>query len=449
MMLSDVSGRGLRKSKMDWVLLGAVAALLTIGTLAILSATVALPAYAHILKTHFIALPLAGVFFLLGWSLNYQIYQDQWKFLYALVILALGAVLFLGVTDRGSRAWFHLPFFSVQPSELCRVGLILVFANFLDRNSNRVHEPAMLIKGLALTLPFFYLLMKQPDFSGVALSFPVIIGMLYCCGARLFHLLVLLGFGFLAGFLPVMWTMLSLHPDWIEASDALQLVYSLREFGLPALGFCAAVAAGTWFFYWLSKQFRAYLPPIYFVGGALVVILGFLTAVWAQGQMKEYQRKRFEVFLMPDADPKGAGYNLLQAQIGMGSGGFFGKGVFSGTQSRLGFVPERHTDFVLAVVGEEMGFLGTAGVLLLYLLMLMRIFGAADSAQGQYGYLVCCGIGTMFLVYMMINFGMLVGVIPVAGIPLPLVSYGGSNVVASLWALGIAESVYARRMALV
>jgi len=445
----DTSGRGLRKSKMDWVLLGAVAAILAAGPLAIMSATVALPAYGHIIRTHFLALPLAALFFLFGWSLNYQLYQDQWKILYGAILLALAAVLFLGVTDRGSKSWFHLPFFSVQPSELCRVALILVFANFLDRNSSRVHEPAMLLKGMALAAPFFYLLMKQPDFSGVALTFPVIIGMLYCSGARLFHLLVLLGFGFIAGLLPVLWTMLSLHPDWLEASDILQAFYSLRAFGLPALGFCAAVAALAWFFYWLSKQFRAYLPPVYFLGGALVVILGFVTAVWAQGQMKEYQRKRFEVFLMPAADPKGAGYNLLQAQIGMGSGGFLGKGVFSGTQARLGFVPERHTDFVLAVVGEEMGFLGTAGVLLLYLLMLMRILGAADTAQGQYGYLVCCGVFTMFLVYMMINFGMLVGLIPVAGIPLPLVSYGGSNVVASLWALGIVESIYARRMALV
>jgi len=123
--------------------------------------------------------------------------------------------------------------------------------------------------------------------------------------------------------------------------------------------------------------------------------------------------------------------------------------VFSGTQSRLGFVPERHTDFILAVVGEEMGLWGTLGVLGLYLLMLWRIITIAQSSRDQYGYLVCCGIFSMLLVYLAVNFGMLVGVAPVAGIPLPLLSYGGSNLVSTLWAIGLVESVYARRMALV
>jgi rod shape determining protein RodA len=448
-MFDVSSAKGLRKNKMDWVLLIAVAMIVTIGTFAIMSATVALPMYGHIMRTHFIALPLAAMVLLFTWSFNYQIYQDQWKILYTVLIVSMIGVLIFGTYDRGARAWYKLPFFSVQPSEPCRVILILVFANFLDKNVNRISEPATLLKGLALTLPFFYLLIKQPDFSAAAITFPIIIAMLYCAGASIFHLLVMLGFGFIAGILPLAWTMISLHPEWVESNNLVQWVYSLSHFGWTTVVFCVVVGALAWFGYWLSNQFRTYLPTIYFIGAGLVLSMGFVTAVWVQGQIKDYQRKRLEVFLMPDADPKGAGYNLLQAQIGMGSGGILGKGVFSGTQSRLGFVPERHTDFVLSVVGEEMGFVGTLGTLLLYLLMLWRVMGAGDSSRDQYGYLVCSGIFALFLIYMLINFGMLVGLIPVAGIPLSLVSYGGSNLVAAIWAIGIVESIYARRMAIV
>mgnify|MGYP003590994321 CR=1 FL=1 len=133
----------------------------------------------------------------------------------------------------------------------------------------------------------------------------------------------------------------------------------------------------------------------------------------------------------------------------MGSGGIAGKGVFSGTQSRLGFVPERHTDFVLAVLGEETGLMGMLTVLGLYILILWRTALIATLSSDRYGYLVCCGIFGIFLTYMMVNFGMLIGIVPVAGIPLPLISYGGSNLVSSMWAFGIVESVYRRRLSII
>ena len=173
---------------------------------------------------------------------------------------------------------------------------------------------------------------------------------------------------------------------------------------------------------------------------------GFFAGEFVDHQMKTYQRKRVEAFLAPKSDPKGAGYNVLQAQIAMGSGGVLGKGLFSGTQSRLGFVPEKHTDFILAVVGEELGLWGTLTVLGLYLLILWRLVMIGYSASDRYGYLVCGGMFGMFFTYMIINFGMLIGIVPVAGIPLPFISYGGSNLVSSLLALGVAQSVYARRI---
>ena len=449
MMLNlESQSRGLKKNRMDWTLTISAAAVLLLGSMAVLSSIVALPHQAQVFRTHMVAVPLSFVFFLAAWSFNYQIYQDQWKILYGLVLVGLIGVLLFGVADKGSKSWFRLPLFSVQPAELGRIAMILVLANFLDRYSGRMREGLTIMKALVLIMPPIYLVMKQPDFSSVLVTFPTLVAMLYCAGASIFHLFVVFGYAFIAGLLPVLWTFISLHPEWL--SDPLVSSFqALSSFGLGTAVVCVSIALLVYAGWWLSNRFRAYIPPLYFIGAAVVLIAGFVTGVWVQNQMKEYQRKRFEVFLAPQLDPKGAGYNVLQAQIAIGSGGILGKGAFSGTQSRLGFVPERHTDFIVAVVGEEFGFWGAFGVLVLYLLMLWRIGAAANVARDQFGYLVCCGIFSMFTIYFLINFGMSVGLVPVAGIPLPLVSYGGSNLVSAMWALGIIQSIYARRMALV
>ena len=218
---------------------------------------------------------------------------------------------------------------------------------------------------------------------------------------------------------------------------------------LYIVGFCAAVIAAGFAVWYALRQFRLYIAPVFVLIMSGVIIAGFFSGLFVNKQMKNYQRKRVEAFLAPNSDPKGAGYNVLQAQIAMGSGGVLGKGFFSGTQSRLGFVPERHTDFILAVLGEETGLMGTLFVLSLYIILLWRTAYIATLASDRYGYLVCCGIFSIFFVYMIFNFGMLIGIVPVAGIPLPFISYGGSNLVASMWAFGIVESVYRRRLSII
>ncbi|MDD4004768.1 MAG: FtsW/RodA/SpoVE family cell cycle protein [Elusimicrobiaceae bacterium] len=441
--------RELKKGRLDWILAATVAFIATIGTVAILSSVTGLPFGERVIHIHMMALPVAAILFLFGWSANYQIYQDQWKALYGLILGLLLAVLVLGSTDRGSRSWFHLGPISMQPSELCRVGLILVLANYLDRNAPRVKQLSTFLGAVLLILPVFALIMLQPDFSALIVTFPTLVAMLYCAGASLAHLFSVVGFGCVTGALTVLWTLIPLYPDWLEESALAQNFMSFSKFGLPALA-CVGVIAALVFFAWKAcVRFRVRVRPAHFIGAAAVLIGGYVTAIGVQTQIKDYQRKRFEAFLAPQADPRGAGYNVLQSKIAIGSGGFWGKGAFSGTQARLGFVPERHTDFIMAVVGEEMGFVGSFGVLALYLLMLWRLTVIARLSRDQFGYLSCCGIFSMFFIYLCINFGMAVGVMPVAGVPLPLLSYGGSNLAASFWAFGIAESVYARRMALV
>lgn len=441
--------RELKKSRIDWSLLIAAVLLAIIGTISIFSSVNGLPFGDRVVHVHLTALPVAFILFLFGWSANYQLYQDQWKFVYGGIILLLLAVLVMGSTDRGSRSWFHLGPVSMQPSEICRVGLILVLANYLDKNAARIKQLGTFLGAVLLILPVFALIMLQPDFSALIVTFPTLVAMLYCGGASAAHLLSVMGFGAVVGALTVLWVLLPLYPDLLEQSSVLQNFMSLSHFGMSALVFMAVVSTLIFGIWKLCLRLRMRVRPIHFIGAAAVILGGYVAAMGVQLQIKDYQRKRFEAFLSPQSDPRGAGYNVMQSKIAIGSGGFWGKGAFSGTQARLGFVPERHTDFIMAVVGEELGFLGAFGVLVLYLFMLWRITAIAQVSRDQFGYLVCCGIFGMFFIYLCINFGMAVGVVPVAGVPLPLLSYGGSNLVASFWALGIAQAVYARRMALV
>jgi len=439
---------GLRKTRIDWVLFLAAIVLLAIGTIAIFSSVAVLPAQARIVRVQLIAIPLALIVFGAAWSLNYQVYQDQWKFVYGVMLVILAGVLIFGVVDKGARSWYRLPFFSIQPSEFARLGLILVLANFLDKRMGRIREIPTVVGAFALCMPVFLLLIKQPDFSAILITFPVALVMLFSAGASLFHLSIIIGYAFISALFPILWSIITLNPELLD-NTMVSYFFHLSDSLFSASVFVAGVALGSWLLWRLSVRLYANVSGAIFAGAALVLILGFFSGMLVKNQMKDYQQKRLEVFLSPETDPRGAGYNLLQARIAIGSGGILGRGFFSGTQSRLGFVPERHTDFILAVVGEEMGFWGMLLVTGLYVLVMRRLMQGARLARDRFGYLVNCGIFGMFLVYFCINFGMLLGMAPVAGVPLPLVSYGGSNLVATMAALGIAESVYARRYALV
>ena len=425
---------GWKKSRIDIVMLFCMLALLFIGTLVVISSVTGLPHHDRIVRVQLMAIPMGLLAFFAAWKFNYQIYQDQWKFLYGFLLAFLGGVLIFGVMEKGARSWYRLPFFSIQPSEFARLGVILVIANFLDRRINKIKELKTVLGAFAICLPVFFLLMLQPDFSAIVATFPVVILMLFMAGASIFHLAVILGYGFISGIFPILWTLIALNPELTD-NAVIGYFYGLSESWASALLFIAGVVLLIYVLYKIARKFYMGVPKMYFVVAALVIICGFFSGMLVQSKMKDYQQKRLEVFLSPESDPRGAGYNLLQARIAIGSGGLLGKG----------FVPERHTDFILAVAGEELGFFGMTLIAGLYALLMRRIMLAAKVSRDRYGYLVCCGIFAMFLVYFSVNFGMMLGFAPVAGIPLPLISYGGSNLMATLLAIGTAQSVYYRR----
>lgn len=438
---------GQLRGRVDWTLVIAVAGLVAIGTMAILSAASPLPYYAQIVQRHFLAVGFGVALFMFGLGFNYQIFQDQSKTLYVLTLIVMTAVLFVGEVQRGTRGWIRLGLFSFQPSELARMLTMLVLANYLDKQVAKAGSVRYVFGAFAIAMPVLSLILLEPDFSSTLPIFPMVLGMLFCAGANPAPLLAMAACGALTFVLPLLWTLLSVRSDLTSNSVVLAALLRLRGFDMPLLiailGLCLLA-----FVAWrVTLAFRLPAPGLYFIAGTVIVVLGLCTAVVFDHQLKGYQRDRFTSFVVPEADPKGASYNVRQAQVAIGSGGLWGKGVFSGTQSRLGFLPERHTDFIYAVIGEEMGFLGALSVLALYLLLLWRIVHTARLARDNYGYLVCCGVAVTYMFYLLVNVGMCLGVMPVAGIPLPLLSYGGSSLVVNLLTLGIVTNIYSRRYA--
>ena len=230
-----------------------------------------------------------------------------------------------------------------------------------------------------------------------------------------------------------------LPPSW--RSLAMLTVLILMPVGLvaiqPDLGTAALIAvAGMLVIVLAGLRVRVMVA---------LVVLGALAAWFGWSFMHDYQKKRVLTFLDPQTDPLGAGYHIIQSQIAIGSGGVFGKGWMNGSQAQLEFLPERSTDFIFAVVGEEFGLLGLLLLLLLYLFVAGRALYLATQTQDTFARLLAGSLALTFFVYVIINAGMVTGLLPVVGVPLPLVSYGGSSVVTLLAGFGILMALYSRR----
>ena len=192
---------------------------------------------------------------------------------------------------------------------------------------------------------------------------------------------------------------------------------------------------------WVGVLFVAGAPKRYFLG-LLAAAAAAAPAAWLA--MQAYQRQRILTFLNPWSDPTNSGYNVIQALISVGAGQLFGRGYLSGSQSQLHFLRVQYADFIFSVLAEELGFVGAVGLLFLFTLVFLRGFRAADRSRELFGRLICCGIVTMLAYQVVVNVGMNVGMLPVTGVPLPMISYGGSSLMTFMGSLGILESVVMR-----
>jgi rod shape determining protein RodA len=329
--------------------------------------------------------------------------------LYLLVLAALAVLAARAVAHGGvARRWLSLGPFTFQPSEFAKITTVLTLALLLDV-FRRLDALPHFILPVAVAAAPAALIAAEPDLGTAAVFVPLLFACLYWAGAPLAYLLLL--------FSPL-----------VAVFVSFKLVAFLVFLAVVVVVALAARAR------WWERAF--------FVGAG--VVAGAATPVlW--GLLKEYQRARILSFLSPTADPHGAGYSIIQAKIAMGSGRLFGKGFLEGSQVHLQFVPAGHTDFVLPAWGEEWGFAGCLLVVALFAVLVFRSFLIAYRAADRRGAVLAFGLGTLFFTQFVVNAAMAVGFMPVTGLPLPFMSYGGSATIASFVAVGLILNVKLRR----
>ncbi len=230
-----------------------------------------------------------------------------------------------------------------------------------------------------------------------------------------------------------------------HVSNPIALILPVAMVGAPVLLVVAQPDLGTAVLFvalGVGLLFLAGVSWIYFVAG-IIGVLAVLPYVWKT--LHPYQQTRILTFIDPDKDPLGAGYHILQSKIALGSGGIIGKGFMQGTQSQLNFLPEKHTDFIFTMFAEEMGFIGATALLVLYLLILLSITYMALRCRNQFGRMVAAGVGLMFFTYVFINVAMVMGLVPVVGVPLPIVSYGGTSMLTLMFGIGLLLNAHVHR----
>jgi len=320
----------------------------------------------------------------------------------------------------------------------------VAFAAFLDRKTNW-EEMRSLVKPLLVVMGPFLLLLMQPDLSGALVYIPVSAGMLYLAGARPLHLLSLAMVAGLTFGIPLAATGLELATEDTAPTFLQHAWLLIFSGGWPAVAALATISVAIIVVYWFLKELRIALPPLFLVGVLALLYIGAAGGAFLQHHIKHYQKERLVTFVDPSADPLGSGYQVRQSKIAIGSGRVLGKGMEHTTQIRLGFLPTFHTDFIFSVVGEEFGLFGCLGLTAVFMFLIWRCFSVAAGARDRFGSLLGAGVGIMFAFYGFINLGMTLGLTPVVGVPLPLVSYGGSALVSYLVTVGLLLSVYRYR----
>ena len=340
---------------------------------------------------------------------NFRLLEWAAPILYALGLVLLLATLFVGTgsgTAASSKSWLAIGGHKIgQPVELAKLGTILLLARYLSSLRDPPHTLRTLLVPCVIAGAPLVLVMGQPDLGSAIVFVGILFAMLFWAGVSPRLLLLLAS--------PAISLFLAADTRWWGA-------WMLLLFVLLVL--------------WRSYVVEGVL--IYLVNSAMGVVA---IVIW--NGLKDYQRQRLLSYLNPESDPVHAGYQAIQSKVAIGSGGFFGNGFLNGPQKRLAFLPEQYTDFIYAVVGEELGFIGVLASLALFFLLFMVLLRIARRATDPFSSLVIFGVLGLFFTHLFENVGMTINLMPITGIPLPFFSYGGSFLLATGLAIGLALRV--------
>jgi len=315
--------------------------------------------------------------------------------------------LFMGVSAKGAERWLMVAGVKIQPSEFAKIGLLLALARYLSEKKVSLDNLSTFIMPGILILVPFALVLKQPDLGTAGVFCAMALPMFFWGGLSILEVFFIVS------------PLISL------GLSAIPLILSFgTDHGWGAIG---TVPWGVFFL--------GLMALLYFTRPSLLITIGVVvanlftatitTVVW-NTFLKDYQKMRIISFINPQADPFGSGYQVIQSKVAVGSGYLFGKGYLKGTQTKLSFLPEQHTDFIFSVLGEQFGLIGCVGVLMLFLFLIIRGFSFIRLLRNRFFNLLIVGSLSIIGFHIFVNIAMTLGMMPVTGIPLPFLSYGGS-----------------------
>lgn len=387
-------------------------ALITIGLMAIYSATFGNELVSGNFNKQLISACI-GIVLVLGIMYTPPKYLAMSSYIiYGIVMILLIAVIIFGKKIKGQTSWFSVGGFGVQPSEFAKVATVLALAFFLS-NKNKEADVTKIkdfFMAVAIVVMPVGLIMLQPDMGTTLVFLFLLLPVLYWAGMPNYVMFFIIA--------PAITAICAFLGTWyfvaaIAFIIAMMFVFK-RNVLVSAVIVCIAIAAG-------------------------------FSVNMVYSKLQPYQQKRIVSMFDPESDPLGAGYNVIQSKIAIGSGGMYGKGFLQGTQTQLKYIPEQWTDFIFCMVGEEFGFVGSIAVVLLFLVLIWQTIHIAYICKNQFLSICCIGFATIFSFHILINLGMIMGIMPVIGIPLPFMSYGVSFLLSNLIMLGIILNAYRNR----
>ena len=359
-------------------------------------------------------------------------------YLYVFLILLLVYTRIFGRYVNGAKSWIGIGEFGVQPSEFGKIFFILFLARFLDE-SKKMNQFKRFVYAIGVLIVPMGLILIQPDLGTASVYIPIFLTMCFIAGIPIKYILYVLAFGILTVFFTVI-------PVWnMEiAEKPLVFISVLTNLKLRAL-LISSVLLITLLGYVVRRYFHG---PKYIYWITLVFSVICLSLIFSMvlGKfLKDYQIKRLIIFMNPNKDRLGAGWNIIQSKVAIGAGGMTGQGYLQGTQSHYRFLPQQSTDFIFSILSEELGFIGGIFVFSLYFVILLKILYIIRKCINRYGSYICAGIFGMFSFHFFVNVGMVMGIMPITGIPLLFLSYGGSSLLTAMTCIGLVMNINCRK----
>lgn len=393
----------------DWSSFLITAVLVTIGLISIYSAT-----YDSHMSSYFdrqlLAASIGFVFMIAISFLPERLLESSSYPAYIGSIFLLVAVLFVGVESHGTQGWIRFGGFSLQPSEFAKLGLLMILAMRLSVKGSDIRTLRDLGFAVGLTIVPVFLILRQPDMGSATVLIALLFGILFWSGYNSFVLYFLL---------------------------CLPIIVLASLFGSTSFIIVVAILGGIAFLF--RRKIIITIAAI-----SVFVIMGTV-APNIYEKLQPHQKSRIETLINPGSNPRGAGYNVIQSILAVGSGGVYGKGFLQGTQTQLRYIPMQWTDFIFSVPAEEFGFVGSLLVVLLHAALIYKAIRLASETESKFYSLIAIGTATIFGYHWLVNIGMAIGLMPVMGIPLPFMSYGGTSMILNLSLVGLLMNAFRHR----